>query len=149
MYAKWIEQDGRFAFAIENNGGAEITPEAHRALMEAQSAGKWIAADSGGSPVAIDQPGPTLERRISRLLAKVDAHLDDAAKAKGYDNIINASLRAAYAGPFHAEGVAFAQWMDATYAACYELLAQFKTGEIQEPTAEQLIALLPALVLPK
>ena len=93
--------------------------------------------------------GPTFEQRKSALLAAVDAHLNAAAKAKGYDGILSASLRAALpTSPFHAEGVAFGSWMDAVYAKCYEVLAQVQANETAEPDEAQLIAMLPALQLP-
>lgn len=98
---------------------------------------------------ASDPPAPTLQERASTLLAAVDAHLNAAAKAKGYDSIITAALRAALpASPFHAEGVAFGTWMDLVYAKCYQVLAQVQANEIAEPDEAQLIAMLPALQLP-
>lgn len=93
-------------------------------------------------------PAPSLEERMAGLLIAVDVHLNAAARAKGYDSIVTAALRAGYPGPFHDEGVAFATWMDATYAQCYALLAQWQAGELEEPTAADLIALLPTLELP-
>jgi hypothetical protein len=93
-------------------------------------------------------PGPDLAERMLILLAGVDAHLHAPAKLKGYDTIRSAALRAGYQGPFHDEGIAFATWMDACYARCYQLLAKFQAGEIPEPTLEELLALLPKLELP-
>lgn len=93
--------------------------------------------------------GPTLGERAAALLRAVDAHLNAAAQAKGYDSILSAALRAALPqSPFHAEGVAFGNWMDATYAKCYDVLAKVQADEIDEPTQEELIAMLPVLVLP-
>lgn len=85
--------------------------------------------------------------RIAALLKKVDEHLDAGAALRRYDNIRSAALRAGYAGPFHADGVIYATWMDATYAKCYEILARWEAGTIAEPTAEELIAMLPVLAL--
>lgn len=103
--------------------------------------------DAGGIP---DSPAPLpFEQRAAALLVKVDEHLNAAARAKGYDSIITAALRAALTNsPFHAEGVAFGTWMDAVYAKCYEVLAQVKADEIAEPTTDELLAMLPALQLP-
>jgi hypothetical protein len=93
--------------------------------------------------------GPTLEQRKAALLGAVDAHLNAAATAKGYDSILAAALRAALPiSLFHAEGVAFGTWMDAVYAKCYDVLAQVLSGEIEEPTKDELIAMLPVLQLP-
>ena len=105
---------------------------------------EWIAA---GNPPA-QPPALTEESRIAALLAAVDVHLDQRARVERYDSIRSAALRAGYPGPFHAEGLAFATWMDACYSRCYDLLAQWHAGEIQEPTVDELIALLPNLELP-
>lgn len=107
---------------------------------------EWRAA--GNVP---DQPPlPPFEQRTAALLVKVDEHLNAAARAKGYDSIITAALRAALpASPFHAEGVAFGTWMDLVYAKCYEVLAKVQANEIAEPDEAQLIAMLPALQLPE
>lgn len=105
---------------------------------------EWLAADN--TP---ELPPPlTLEQRAALLLQAVDKRLNDAARARGYDSIANAAIRAGYPGPFHDEGVTFATWMDATYSACYALLAQVQAGEIEEPTEAELLAMLPALELP-
>lgn len=93
--------------------------------------------------------GPTLEQRAAAMLVAVDAHLNDAARSKGYDSILSAALRAALpASPFHADGVAFGTWMDLVYAKCYEVLAQVKAGAVTEPTVDELLAMLPELQLP-
>ncbi|SDO75797.1 hypothetical protein SAMN05216303_102279 [Rhodoferax sp. OV413] len=84
-----------------------------------------------------------VQQRIGAFKAAISAYLDAAAKAKGYDNIVNAALRAAYPGPYHAEGVAFATWMDLTWQKSYELLAQWEAGSLSEPTTAELLAMLP------
>ena len=112
--------------------------------------GQQIVADASGLPQLYVAPPPSIEQRKAALLAAVDAHLNAAARAKGYDSIINASLRAALpASPFHTEGVAFGTWMDAVYAKCYEVLADVQSGAVVEPNEAQLIAMLPALQLPE
>lgn len=104
--------------------------------------------DEGNTPD--EPPGPTFEQRKVALLAAVDAHLNAAARAKGYDSIITAALRAALpVSPFHDEGVAFGTWMDLVYAKCYQVLAQVQANEVAEPDEAQLIAMLPVLQLPE
>jgi hypothetical protein len=78
-----------------------------------------------------------------------DAHLNAAARTRRYDSIHTAALRAAYPGPWQAEGLAFAQWMDACNAAGYQLLAGVEAGTTPAPaTVEDYLATLPELVLP-
>lgn len=55
MYAKWIPEDGRFAFALHDNGGVEISLEQHAALMEGQSTGSRIVVDADGWPFLAEQ----------------------------------------------------------------------------------------------
>lgn len=130
--------------------GQGWTPPAGAVYVEAPAGVGIGYSYAGGSflPPA-GGPAPTLEERAALMLAAVDAHLNTAARAKGYDSITNAALRAALpSSPFHAEGLAFGHWMDETYSKCYEVLAQVQAGEIAEPTREELIAMLPALELP-
>ncbi len=110
--------------------------------------GTWAVRDISAEPEQPQVEPPGVEQRIAALLRRVDAHLNAGAALRRYDSIITASLRAGYPGPFHDEGVVYATWMDATYAKCYEILAQWEAGEIAEPTADELIAMLPVLVLP-
>jgi len=112
--------------------------------------GKSIEVGPDGMPRERVAPPPTFDERKAALLAAVDAHLNAAAKAKGYDSIMNAALRAALPNsPFHADGVAFGTWMDQVYAKCYEVLAQVQGGEIEEPAKDVLLRMLPLLELPE
>lgn len=51
----------------------EISTDTHQALMAAQGAGKLIAADSEGLPVAIDPPAPSTEVLAAQVRARRDA----------------------------------------------------------------------------
>lgn len=95
-------------------------------------------------------PAPlTAEQIITTLTASVQAHLDSAAKARGYDGILSA---ASYAGdshpPFNIEGVAFRDWRGAVWAACYGIMTDVQAGNRSIPAAKELIAALPTLALP-
>lgn len=87
--------------------------------------------------------------QIEAIETALENHLNAAANASNYDSIHTAALRAALPNsPFHAEGVAFGEWMDQCNAKCYELLSQFKAGEIEEMTPDEVVSQLPVLVLP-
>ncbi|PZQ77938.1 MAG: hypothetical protein DI563_01915 [Variovorax paradoxus] len=106
--------------------------------------GKQIEAGPDGMPREWTAPAPTEEEIRTSLLAAVDARLNTAAQARGYDSIVTAALRAALpSSPFHAEGVAYGTWMDQTYAHCYAVLAQVQAGERPIPTEAELMAELP------
>jgi len=113
--------------------------------------GKQIEVDSGGQPrEKVAQP-PTFERRKEALLAAVDAHLNGAARARGYDDIRTAVTYAEEPAvpKFQAEGQAMRAWRSLVYAKCYEVLAAVQSGAMTEPTQEQLLKLLPVLNLPE
>ena len=76
-------------------------------------------------------------------------HLDAVAQAKNYDNRITCAVRAGYAGPFQAEGQAFAAWMDTCNALGYQVMADVLAGNIPMPTAQGLIDMLPDMEWPQ
>ena len=61
MFAKWIEEDGRFAFEVTDNGGIEISEEDHAALFEPRQEVKIIGKGADGRPELQDPPQPTVE----------------------------------------------------------------------------------------
>ncbi|MFN3359229.1 MAG: phage tail assembly chaperone [Pseudomonas sp.] len=87
-YAKWIASDGRFTFALDDNGGPTISPEYHAELLAAQTTGKRILPDADGFPVALDSPPPSDEelaaiervwrdQRLSETDSVVTRHRDE------------------------------------------------------------------------
>lgn len=85
---------------------------------------------------------------VANYEAGLDAHLDSVAKAHRYDNRITFSLRAGYSGPFQAEGIAFAQWMDECYVLSNQIKNAVIAGEQEMPSIEAFIAAMPEFVLP-
>lgn len=81
---------------------------------------------------------------IDVFVGAVQSMLNATAMKKGYDSIRSAALRAGYPGPFHAEGVEYAVWMDECWAECYRLMAEVKAGTRAVPTVEELLAEMPA-----
>ena len=137
-----VDEDG--VLRPEFSDLAAMTQEMYnRMIFEVD--GTWKLR--GGLIVKDALPAPTTDEIKQRLISAMQSHMDAAAQARGYDNIINAALRAGYPGLFHAEGLAFATWMDACWSLGYELLAEVKAGKRAVPAREELIGLLPALVL--
>lgn len=83
MYAKWVDADGRFAFSGTDNGGVEISEADYSALFAAQQAGKVIANDGQGNPVAIDEPAPTEAELQSAAVRQKQQLLDSAQSTIG------------------------------------------------------------------
>lgn len=128
----------------------EITPAQHAALLAAQAAGKRIVPDANGYPVAQDPPpppAPTAEQIRADRVAAVYAHLNAAAQALGYDDIRAAVTYADEPAvpKFQAEGRAFRAWRSLVWAHCYQVLDDVQAGRRPIPSAQDLIAELPAL----
>ena len=92
---------------------------------------------------------PSIEEQIAVFDAALVAHLDATARERRYDNRVTCALRAGYPGPFQAEGIAFAAWMDQCNALAYQLLAEVVAGTRPMPDSPQaLIDLMPAMEWP-
>lgn len=82
----------------------------------------------------------------NELTAAVQEFMDKTAQTRGYDGIMSAcSYVESTDEVFKAEGEACVAWRDACWRYCYDVLALVKTGQRDIPTAEELIAELPAL----
>ena len=90
---------------------------------------------------ATDADSPELG--IEALKNAVQAHLDATAQADDWDSIYTAALRASFAGPYQANGIAYATWMDACWLRCHEVEAEVLAGKRAVPSADELIGLLP------
>lgn len=147
MYAKFIESDGRFAFELTNNGGFEITPDAHDALMAGQAAGKCIVPDSSGKPVLSDPPAPTQAQQLAQYTAGAQAAIDAGAQSWGYDSILSAASYAASTNAqFKAEAAALIGWRDEVWMWAQAQESAIKAGTVTLPaTVAAFVAGMPAL----
>lgn len=94
-------------------------------------------------------PQPTAEQIIAQYTAAVQKRLDDFARTRGYDNILSAATYATSTNPkFAVEGQYAVEARDATWAKCYEVLAEVEAGTRPMPTLEELMAELPVLEWP-
>ena len=126
----------------------EISTELHAALLEGQSQGNRIIADENGFPVLADPPAKTQAQIIAEYEAALDAHLDSVAKSYRYNDRFSFALRAGFSGPYQAEGIAFATWMDTCNVQAFALLQEVLVGRTELPTVEDFIAMLPVFSLP-
>ena len=77
----------------------------------------------------------------------VQAHLDEGAKALGYDGILSACSYATSTNlPFSVEGKSCLDWRDAVWLYCYAELDKVKKGTRTLPTIEQIISELPVRI---
>ena len=132
----------------------EITQGEHAALLNGITEGKIIAWDGHGYPYLTDTPPPTAQQAAEQitasLTASVQVHMDEQARAIGYDDIKTAITYAdePAAPRFQAEGLMFREWRSLCWAHCYAVLDAVNAGEREIPTTEELIAELPPLELP-
>lgn len=89
--------------------------------------------------------------RLNKLRDDVQAHMDQTARAYGYDDIKTAVTYAEEpaVAKFQAEGRALRAWRSRVWAACYELLERVQAGEAEEPAPDALPDLLPRLAPPE
>lgn len=93
---------------------------------------------------------PTFDERLVSLQSFVQEYMDAMARSLGYDDIRTAVTYAEEPAvpKFQNEGRALRAWRSNVWLACHELLAQVKSGEVEEPAKESLPGLLPRLVVP-
>lgn len=93
-------------------------------------------------------PEPNEQEIQDALTQALNRHLDSVAAQRRYDSRFTCMLRAGFAGPFQAEGQAFAAFADECNMVGYALMKRAKAGEIPVPTDAELIAAMPAMVWP-
>jgi hypothetical protein len=128
-----------------------VTDDQYAALFQAQADGQLIVADADGAPVAADRPGPTPAQFSASLGAAVKQHIDAAAQALGYDDILSAISYAddATVPAFQAQGQALRAWRANVWKDATPTLNAVIAGTASPvPTAADLIASLPVFVAP-
>lgn len=93
----------------------------------------------------IEHKRAALQGSLTQTLNK---HLNEVAAQRRYDDRFTCALRAGFPGPFQAEGLAFAAFMDECNMVGYTMMKRAKAGEIPVPTDAELIAEMPAMVWP-
>lgn len=80
---------------------------------------------------------------VADFIKHIEGYYDSVAQSLRYDNRLTCALRAGYPGPFQAEGIAFATWMDECNSYGYQVIEDVKAGLRPMPTTEELISELP------
>ena len=98
---------------------------------------------------AANQPS-TPSDPVALYTNAVQAHLDNVARAKGYDGILSAVTYAEESSVprFQQEGILFRAWRSNVWANCYTMVAEVQQGLRPAPTVEEVIAALPVITLP-
>lgn len=107
--------------------------------------GKGVIVDAS----TITWPSNSIPPTETEIIAAMEELFEKTANSKRYKNKITCALRAGYPGPFQAEGMAFASWMDSCNALAYQMQAEIKAGTRSMPqTIEEALSYLPAIVWP-
>ena len=130
-----------------------IPSQVHEMFRAAIPAGKVLGATPEGYPTWIDAPAlaaPVFAEVAARLERYIQQQLDTEAQAVGYDSIQSAVSYAdePAVAKFQAEGQAFRAWRSKVWDACYQWVAAANGDAAQLPVQGEVMALLPALVLP-
>ena len=78
------------------------------------------------------------------IINAVQAKLDKACRAKGYDNGFACASYATSSVPsFKNEAESFIEWRDTCWCLCYDLLEKYLQGAIPRPTVDDVLNKLP------
>lgn len=104
----------------------------------------------------INLPEAEVQRRIAErmgliqngFLSKVQEHLDNTARTRGYDGILSAcSYAVSTVNRFRDEGLACVAWRDEVWLYCYDQLDRVRRGERSIPNSpEEFIQELPEIL---
>lgn len=109
----------------------------------------WVRAGNlPAPPLPEPAPTPTRAERVERLRERLREHWDAQARAAGFDGIADALLHAGFPHARRAQAIALGQWEVACRQHVAQLRAEVVAGTREPPTAAELIAELPDLVLP-
>lgn len=136
-------------------GGCVETPPP--AIPEGMMA-VWRGEEWVLSPLPVDVPEPNIEtvpptpeQIIAAFTAAIDAHVETAARAWGYNGAAHlASYVASTVPQWAAEATAFVAWRDQVWLAAMALLADVQAGEAEPPAVPQdFVSTLPPLMRPQ
>lgn len=130
-------------------------PQRSTPTMPPKLTGTQVARWTGqGWEKLASAPAPTQETEspeatAARYEAAVQAELDKAARARGYDSLFTAiSYADEPAVPrFQADGQAFRRWRSLVWEYAHTVLNAVLAGERQQPVLEAFLAELPAIEL--
>lgn len=91
-------------------------------------------------------PPPTPAEQFKAIERAIEQHMDEVAKADGWDNRWTCVARAGYVNPWQAKGIKFAQWMDDCWVVAIKAQNDVIAGLRQIPTPEEAVLELPAMV---
>lgn len=91
-------------------------------------------------------PPPTQAEQFKSIERAIEKHMDEVARADGWDNRWTCVARAGYANPWQQKGIKFGQWMDSCWTIAIQAQADVTAGIRPMPTPEQAVAELPVMI---
>ncbi|UNK36579.1 hypothetical protein MNR02_08630 [Shinella sp. H4-D48] len=86
---------------------------------------------------------------ISDYEDAIQAHVDDSARSRQFrDGVTLASYTASTNPQWASEAAAFVAWRDAVWAYSYTELAKVQAGQREQPTVDDFLMELPAIIWP-
>jgi len=148
MTDKSLADWGVYPVTVAAQPDVTATQKAVRNAQPDYVNGAWILGWS-----VVDKTQEELDAEAKALqdsyVTAVQAHLDAEARTRNYDGILSLCTYATSTdAKFAAEGQAGVAWRDAVWAKCYSTLVDVATGVRTQPTVEELVAELPAMVWP-
>jgi hypothetical protein len=132
----------------------QVPPEDHvdrMIVIDETQASAWVnyRANEARDGVELVQPAPPAPPEVPDYVAAVQRMLDAKAQERRYDSILSACTYATSTRPrFQAEGQACVAWRDVVWAKCYELMGQVDSGKLQQPSIDELLAMIPTMEWP-
>ena len=126
----------------------EITDDEYKILLNGACSGKAINIGTDGRPELVEIT-PSDDYIKSSLSSAVQMYLDDAAQAKGYDNIASAVTYAdePEIKEFQKDGKSFRKWRSKVWAYYIDVTEQYDSGQFAElPTQEEMLAAIGNIV---
>ncbi|MCF7543892.1 hypothetical protein [Pseudomonas petrae] len=141
---------------LQDYGAAVLVDDPRPELQMLESLEHGEVREEGGHwyrgwVVVPADPEALAEAITSTFEHSIQGFLNASAVAHGYDDIMTAvSYAEEPAVPkFQNDGKAFRAWRSLVWAYAYEQLAAVKDGTRRQPTIEEFLGELPALVLTK
>lgn len=141
IYAKIINQETKQC-DVGSGTNSKFYKSIGMALMEVEQAynGQWYL--KGYAP---EKPTEIIQQEFSNA---IQTFLDSKAQELNYDSCLSVcSYVDTGVQKFDDESRAFRQWRSAVWNKAYEILDLVKSGEMAIPSQEELISLLPELVI--
>lgn len=136
-------------------GGIEITDADYLVALEGIMEGKIISIE-GGVLALVDPPPPEPEPEpepgpptLEDYRVAIRDYVDATAQSRNYDNAVScASYVNSTNTQWAAEAEAFVAWRDAVWAYAFAELEKVQDGTRPQPTIEEFLQELPAMVWP-